>query len=501
MERETIEAKLPQAEPTIQTTPQFDEDVTIGTDPEFTYVDRFGAVISAHGRGLRGIGHDGAGTPAEIRPGPTASSHRMMSRIKRLLALGNANEPRRDMTWRAAPSLATYPCGGHVHVGVHTTTRGYAKLKWGIPYDYEHVGSILDQVVAPVLSIIEGRCGKFRRRHGGYGGLRDWRSEGRREYSVLEWRMPGTWLSEPKLGHALLAMSRAAMLLELRDPKGIEHTLAQLASFTPAYLTASALRKMMFKPHMLNLLFALERMMTPKEIEVWRYYLNMALNDETLEYSQDIRFAWGVIKQEIVRNEVKTGGAKEKLAKIMEFDFSVAPLRSSDYLGFTVGSQNDRAHKVARLAHTILEELDLPRVPLHIYGREGFSKLTLSPQLMKAALPWMTAIEKFGYPIGTGDRVRVSRLAVGLIDLQEEPELQRMAKVIAYLSARCAFEGIVGDPWDIRTDRDEDPSEDVTVATVCTCERCQRRGGEEVSVASVATASFAEEPVPVRLPF
>lgn len=185
------------------------EELTIGADPEFVFVEDTGKAAYADtviaGSGIDKWGAFGSDGPCgELRPQPSDDVSRFILNIEKSfrLARGKALELR----WAGGASYShpdmerTYPIGGHIHLGL-------PKLpKASQPGAQHMVVKLLDELVALPMVRIDTPYASYRRSVENYGRCGSCRTS---NYKI-EWRTPsGLWLINKDMAQATLATTKA----------------------------------------------------------------------------------------------------------------------------------------------------------------------------------------------------------------------------------------------------------------------------------------------------
>jgi hypothetical protein len=144
--------------------------ITIGGDPEFELIDVSGEVVEAHGanefrifESCGNVGVDGSGDQIELRPEP-GPPEVVVDNIRQLLEHFNEHYGEK---YKLAASSSTYPCGGHIHIGITP-----------LPDEsyYDKLSKILDHFIGKPTRGLNGPARKSDNEYG-YGRIGDWRSQ------------------------------------------------------------------------------------------------------------------------------------------------------------------------------------------------------------------------------------------------------------------------------------------------------------------------------------
>lgn len=368
-------------EPTIRTVREGETTpipVTVGADPEFVYMDKYGNVIAACDRNIRGIGHDGAGTPAELRPGYTTDAISLANRVARSLAVGNGVERDATIRWRAAPLMRGVSLGGHLHFGVPEALASMERDRYGYGRAngmLNHAHHIYGSILGPMTVAVEGLSGRFRRQLGDYGELTDLRGEMRGTHWVMEWRAPGTWLSSPEVARGLILGGQALTRLMVSDPQFMTQALEAGTFNRPSSArTLPMLRAYYREDRRSTILKAMEEVIPESHRDHWFNFLAMVWNGQTMKYQRDIRSAWGVspeIPVDYIGRDKKPDLSDETMTLLTRSTKVFSCYRPKafpdGYEGFSVRTSRRGPHHVAQLAGYYMKLYDLPVTPIHLY--------------------------------------------------------------------------------------------------------------------------------------
>lgn len=169
--------------------------ISIGGDPEFELVNLDGKVlrarnteginlISIHG----GVGVDGSGNQVELRPSP-GNPEKVVDSIKNLLELFGDNF---SEDYRLAASSSTYPCGGHIHIGIEPLPD---------PEYYSKLSLVLDDFIGIPTAELNG---PIRKSDSEYGNTTDWRVQ---PYGMEYRTPPATVWKNPELTKIVLKLT------------------------------------------------------------------------------------------------------------------------------------------------------------------------------------------------------------------------------------------------------------------------------------------------------
>lgn len=197
---------------------------TIGADPEFLFVNCTegdvlsgnvpnGSVTSANTilrGGLSGkVGCDGCSSTAEIRPSPSKDAVKLSKNIKKCLEQVNNKlweTKRTDLQMLCGSGTPHIPIGGHIHFGgIYLNHLDPTNMPPTNPVSTLKLVHALDMVsclLASKQSLIRNR----RLRH--YGRLGD----ARRQPWGFEYRVPESWLTDPKTATAILALYHSVVI-------------------------------------------------------------------------------------------------------------------------------------------------------------------------------------------------------------------------------------------------------------------------------------------------
>lgn len=185
----------------------------VGADPEFSFINNGGDVVSADRvltRVRSKFGLDGCEAIAEMRPSPSINPSQVVSNLYRDLLEGyHANPESRGLYWKAGSIAAdegdVYATGGHIHFGIHSavTRRIYGDRG---TY-YSKLSSYLDVYLAQVVRLLEDPKELRGRLRNEYGFLGDHRAN----THGLEYRVLGSWLTSPRVAEGVLCLAQAAV--------------------------------------------------------------------------------------------------------------------------------------------------------------------------------------------------------------------------------------------------------------------------------------------------
>jgi len=181
--------------------------VTVGCDPEFEVINRYGEVIRAgpdlmgsrigrEGLGSNlpmGIGVDGSGDQLELRPRASSRPRSVVSNIKQLFETFEKNYGRygnRGLGLRVSIKGDSFPLGGHIHIGVG--------LEWMPP---QRLVKMLDHFIGDKYRRVTGEA----RQEGEYGSLGD----AREKPHGFEYRTPSsTVFGDPKIAYITMKLAK-----------------------------------------------------------------------------------------------------------------------------------------------------------------------------------------------------------------------------------------------------------------------------------------------------
>lgn len=176
-------------------------DYKIGADPEVVLVDEDGSPLSADdylSYETQGIGTDGCGETAEIRPKPSNSILAVVASIRMLMQDFRA-ETKFDFVSGALYDGQTL--GGHVHFGYVEPTSG-CNCNTATPIIMNDAVREIDKVYFPWEEGIANKNEIKRREDRGYGGRNAWKAQPH----GFEYRTPFSWLYNPTMAVAAIGL-------------------------------------------------------------------------------------------------------------------------------------------------------------------------------------------------------------------------------------------------------------------------------------------------------
>lgn len=184
--------------------------VSLGADPELALIGQHGFAVSAttyiEDRDLQArVGVDGAGTPAELRPGvaltPIGLAAKCRSALVEMKTILRPGLQDRQILKVQAGSYArnSVALGGHVHVGGVPDSASMDFTNWA------------DRLALTWYRRVESPAAISRRRSRGYGQDGDCR----RQPHGWEYRALGSWLCHPQVAVAAISLVKLAATLSL----------------------------------------------------------------------------------------------------------------------------------------------------------------------------------------------------------------------------------------------------------------------------------------------
>lgn len=204
------------------------EPVTIGSDPEFIFVDpRTKSQVDASDIISDGIsksfGYDGHNSTGEIRPAYTHDPLKHADNIRRLL-LKARKDTKKAFTLDMVSATTHASVGGHIHIG-HPLLLQDSDMRHKLQIAFDSLLSFPIMYVENIDNAIHRKCG------GGYGQLGDMRTAP----WGIEYRSPASWLTSEKYTRGVLALAYCIADDVIRHNHGISKPMAEMRGFREAY--------------------------------------------------------------------------------------------------------------------------------------------------------------------------------------------------------------------------------------------------------------------------
>lgn len=191
--------------------------LSLGSDPELIFTDSSGLLVGANsvlsGGTNAPFGCDGASSIAELRPGVAQTPRTMVHQLQSLMRQElETNSQLASINWWAGNQVCGRDIGGHIHLG-----GDFAQSSSG----RDSIVRGLDQILSPIVILVEDADQARARRSGGYGQLGAY--EGK-SYG-FEYRTPASWLVSK--GAALAVLSIAHAVAQTAESRGDDWDLTQ----------------------------------------------------------------------------------------------------------------------------------------------------------------------------------------------------------------------------------------------------------------------------------
>jgi len=182
---------------------------TLGMDPEFVFV-KYNEIVAASRflSGHRSFGTDGCSYLAELRPRPNTEPKEVIkSMLRSMRTTLTRKSELMNYEWRAGSYFGGYPLGGHIHIGYeHTDSNDKRDKKIKLTKAF-------DNLLAPIVLLMEDKKEAVRRRTSSYGHLND----SRETPWGLEYRVLPSFIASPLITEAVLCMSKMITETTLED--------------------------------------------------------------------------------------------------------------------------------------------------------------------------------------------------------------------------------------------------------------------------------------------
>lgn len=160
-------------------------EITLGADPEMILTDHQGNLLHGHWTctrfdpaGRNKFGQDTGGRTLELRPTPSPDPRQVVTRLKNIMKYACRKHPDLLNYKATAGSMAGYPLGGHIHLGIPYEHRKYIS----------ELVQALDYFLAIPLFLLE-KPAEMRER----GGYHNFGAYNGKDFGV-EYRTPSSWL-------------------------------------------------------------------------------------------------------------------------------------------------------------------------------------------------------------------------------------------------------------------------------------------------------------------
>lgn len=204
--------------------------ITVGCDPEFLLVDR--------GRMFRadtylamdgGLGTDGTGRQAELRPRHSALAAVVVQRLQGLIQ--NAPKKITGFQWMCGNGRNDWTTGGHIHLGFYGMKRGSTQVSILRGDAQPNLVLLLSSLLIPFAVALSNASslGERKKSYGKIGGVQ---GEYRQTEYGVEYRPLPSWLLDPWTAYFFLAGAKL-IALEYTENK---YKVEGLTSMLPLHL-------------------------------------------------------------------------------------------------------------------------------------------------------------------------------------------------------------------------------------------------------------------------
>lgn len=263
-----------------------EKKLTLGADPEFGFMNSRGfcsaeSVMDTENDNVYSdsFGLDGCGSVAEIRPSPSNDPYKVVSNIRDAMIQGIKKYPAiRKLKWKAGSFIGGEPIGGHIHFG----TRGLLARRRADSGN-AYLVKLLDIYLAQIAILLE-RPSEAMDRRGDYGNLSDWRAQSH----GFEYRVLGSWLTDPKVALGILALAKVVVYQGITHKMNTQHLYPDMDAFCDADLKP-------FKDKFRTLKKEISKFdLYPKYREPINFIFELVDNNKTWFPKEHLKSVWGI---------------------------------------------------------------------------------------------------------------------------------------------------------------------------------------------------------------